>query len=38
MDLGSQAYDLASRRLNAGRDQQREALFETLTHAQDPNR
>lgn len=38
MDLGSQAYDLASRRLNAGRDQQREELFETLTHAQDPNR
>jgi len=37
MDLGSQAYDQASRRLNAGRDQQREALFETLTHAQDPN-
>ena len=37
MDLGSQAYDVASRRLNAGRDQQREALFETLTRAQDPN-
>ncbi|WP_043196719.1 NEL-type E3 ubiquitin ligase domain-containing protein [Pseudomonas putida] len=37
MDLGSQAYDQASRRLNAGRDQQREALFETLTRAQDPN-
>ncbi|ENB9662637.1 MULTISPECIES: dermonecrotic toxin domain-containing protein [Pseudomonas] len=38
MDLGSQAYDLASRRLNAGREQQREALFETLTRLQDPNR
>ena len=37
MDLGSQAYDQASRHLNAGRDQQREALFETLTRAQDPN-
>lgn len=38
MDLSSKAYDQASRRLNAGRDQQREALFETLTRAQDPNK
>ena len=36
MELGSQAYDQASRRLNTGRDQQREALFETLTRALDP--
>lgn len=37
MDLESAAYDQASRRLNAGRDQDRQALFEQLTRAQDWN-
>nr|WP_314617532.1 DUF6543 domain-containing protein [uncultured Pseudomonas sp.] len=37
MDLDSQAYDQASRRLNAGRDLARQALLEQLTGEQDPN-
>jgi hypothetical protein len=37
MALQDQAYDQASRRLDAGRDQERQALFEQLTREQDMN-
>ncbi|MFJ4430953.1 NEL-type E3 ubiquitin ligase domain-containing protein [Pseudomonas sp. NPDC089395] len=37
MALQDHAYDQASRRLNAGRDQERQALFEQLTREQDMN-
>ncbi|WEK29071.1 MAG: NEL-type E3 ubiquitin ligase domain-containing protein [Candidatus Pseudomonas phytovorans] len=37
VELSSQLYDQASRRLEAGRELQRQALFEELTNAQDYN-